>query len=56
MSTVIEAENLELLFEIIKEAHNQVKNNGADRIITEIKIDDRIDKNATIESKIKSLK
>jgi len=56
MSTVIEVENLELLFKVIKEAHNKVKKNGAERIITEIKIDDRIDKNATIESKLKSLK
>ena len=56
MSTIIETENIETLFKIVTEAHKEVQKSGTDRLITEIKIDDRTDKNATIESKLKSLK
>ncbi len=53
MATVIEVESLDKLFEIVKKAHTAVMDKGAKRVITEIKIDDRRDKNATIESKVK---
>jgi uncharacterized protein (TIGR00106 family) len=56
MSTVIETENLESLFEVIKKAHEAVVSAGAKRVITEIKIDDRRDKKATIATKLASLK
>ena len=56
MATVIETEDLETLFRVVKKAHNSVMASGADRVITELKIDDRKDKNSTIESKIESVK
>jgi uncharacterized protein (TIGR00106 family) len=56
MATVIEAKDLATLFGIIQKAHLAVIAAGAERIITEIKIDDRRDKDATMDSKLKSLK
>ena len=55
MATVIETEDIDTLFEVVKNAHNAVVKAGAKRIITELKIDDRKDKNATSESKIKAV-
>jgi uncharacterized protein (TIGR00106 family) len=55
MATVIETKDLETLFNIVKEAHMSMVNTGVDRVITELKIDDRRNKNATIESKLKAL-
>lgn len=56
MATVIEAENLDILFDVVKKAHNEVINSGAKRVITELKIDDRRDKNIKLGDKIKSIK
>lgn len=56
MSTVIQTKDLETLFNIIQKAHQAVADAGADRIITEIKIDDRRDKQATIDTKLQSIK
>ena len=56
MATVIETEDLNTLFSIVKEAHMVMVNTGAQRIITELKIDDRRDKNATIDTKLKAVK
>ena len=55
MATVIETKDLETLFNIVQEAHMTMVNSGAQRVITDLKIDDRRDKNATMESKIKAL-
>ena len=55
MATVIETKDLETLFSVVQEAHMTMVNSGAQRVITELKIDDRRDKNATMESKIKAL-
>jgi uncharacterized protein (TIGR00106 family) len=56
MATVIETKDLATLFRSIQKAHLAVAAAGAKRIITEIKIDDRRDKDATMDSKLKSLK
>ena len=56
MATVIESEDLETLFHVVKNAHDAVLQAGAQRVITEIKIDDRRDKNATVAEKLASLK
>jgi uncharacterized protein (TIGR00106 family) len=56
MATVIETNDIATLFHVIQKAHQAVVEQGADRIITEIKIDDRRDKEATMESKLDSLK
>ncbi len=56
MSTTIEAKNIDELFDAVKEAHLAVINAGAKRIITDLKIDDRRDKEASIETKLKAVK
>ena len=56
MGTVIEAENLGYLLKAVENAHNSIFNLGVKRVVTELKIDDRRDKVATIESKTKGLK
>ncbi len=56
MATVIETKDLTTLFKIIQKAHQAVVDAGAERIITEIKIDDRRDKQVTMNSKLHSLK
>ena len=55
MATVIETKDLSTLFTIVQKAHHKVLDFGVERIITELKIDDRRDKNITIESKLNSL-
>ena len=55
MATIIETKDLQTIFEIIQEAHIELVKSGAKRIITELKIDDRQDKNATMESKLKAI-
>jgi uncharacterized protein (TIGR00106 family) len=55
MATVIETEDLETLFKVVKEAHSAILNAGAKRVITELKIDDRRDKKVRIGTKIQSL-
>lgn len=55
MATIIETQDLSTLFQVIQKAHDAVVGAGAKRIITELKIDDRRDKDATMESKVKSL-
>jgi len=55
MATVVETENIEQLFNAITHAHNAVIHMpGIQRVITEIKIDDRRDKNVTMDDKIKA--
>ncbi|MCX6664831.1 MAG: MTH1187 family thiamine-binding protein [Euryarchaeota archaeon] len=56
MGTIIEAPDLETLFRVVTNAHNAVLNAGAKRVITELKIDDRRDKQVTMASKLTSLK
>jgi uncharacterized protein (TIGR00106 family) len=56
MGTVIEAENLGDIFKAVEKAHNSLFDLGIKRVVTEIKIDDRRDKEATIESKTNALK
>ncbi|MDG6256913.1 MAG: MTH1187 family thiamine-binding protein [Methanomicrobiaceae archaeon] len=56
MGTVIEAENLGDLFHAVEQAHNALFDLGLTRVVTEIRIDDRRDKEATIESKIAALR
>ena len=55
MATIIETKDLDTLFKIVQEAHMTIINSGAQRVITELKIDDRRDKNATMETKLKAI-
>ncbi|HPS91301.1 MAG TPA: MTH1187 family thiamine-binding protein [Methanothrix sp.] len=52
MSTAVETESFEQLFEIIEKANQRLGENGIQRIITSIRIDYRLDKEITIESKL----
>jgi len=56
MATVIECKSIEELFAVVKKAHDSVLEAGAKRVITSLKIDDRRDKEATIETKLDSVK
>jgi len=56
MSTVIEAENMDEIFEIIKKTHDAMVEMGAKRIHIDLRIDHRLDKDATIESKKRAVK
>lgn len=56
MCTVIEAETMEILLQAVKKAHESVFKKGANRVITELKIDHRIDKRASLSSKIEAIK
>ncbi len=40
MGTTIEGD-VDQVFEVVKRAHNAVKQRGADRVLTELRIDDR---------------
>jgi uncharacterized protein (TIGR00106 family) len=56
MATILETENLDTLFNVVKEAHNAVIKSGAKRVITELKIDDRKDKEIIMGTKVQSVK
>jgi len=56
MSTSIEAESLEEVLDAVKTAHKAVVKAGAKRVVTTVKIDDRRDKQATMETKMRAVK
>lgn len=56
MATVIETKDLSTVFSVVQHAHLAVVAAGAERVITELKIDDRRDKDVTMHSKVASLK
>ena len=51
MATTIETPDLNALFELIKQVHAAQVEEGARRIIIDLRVDDRRDKTATIKSK-----
>jgi uncharacterized protein (TIGR00106 family) len=51
MSTAIEVPDLHALFELVKQVHAAHVAEGARRVVIDLKVDDRRDKKATIESK-----
>ncbi len=54
MSTIIEGD-LERILEVIRQMHETPYNEGAQRVSTTIRIDDRRDKKLTMEGKIKAV-
>jgi uncharacterized protein (TIGR00106 family) len=54
MSTSVEVESLEDLFRIIEAANQRLQDMGVQRIITNIRIDLRLDKEISIDSKLKA--
>lgn len=55
MSTTVETPGLDELFGLIKQVHAAHVEEGAQRIIIDLKVDDRRDKKATIKSKRNSV-
>lgn len=55
MATTVETPNLDALFELIKRVHQAHVEAGARRIVIDLKVDDRQDKPATIQSKKESV-
>jgi len=55
MSTVIEAPDLATLFKVIEKAHETMVKMGARRIHIDLNVDHRLDSDATIDSKLKSI-
>jgi uncharacterized protein (TIGR00106 family) len=51
MATILETDNIDKLFSIIKESHDSLFKTGVKRVITELKIDDRRDINVLIGNK-----
>ena len=56
MGTQVESNNLENILEAIKISHITLRNIGIERIMSSIRIDERLDKNNTLEGKINSVK
>ena len=52
MGTVIEADTLDQIFEVTRLAHEAILSTGAKRVITQLKIDDRHDKERKMEDKV----
>lgn len=55
MSTTIEASDLPTLFQVIEKCHEAMVKMGAKRIHIDLKIDHRLDTDATIDSKLKAI-
>ena len=56
MGTQVESNNLDNILQAIKISHITLRNIGIERIISSIRIDERLDKINTLEGKIKSVK
>jgi uncharacterized protein (TIGR00106 family) len=55
MATLIEAPDMESLLKVVKECHEAMVKMGARRIHLDLRIDHRLDTEATIESKLKAI-
>ena len=56
MSTTIESPDMRTLFQVIENAHQKLIDMGVERIHIDLHIDHRLDKDASIQSKLKALK
>jgi uncharacterized protein (TIGR00106 family) len=56
MGTQIESNNIQNVLKAIEVAHQAIKEIGVKRIISTIRIDERLDKAYTLEDKVKSVK
>ena len=52
MSTAVETETFQQLFDVIEKANRRLEQMGVQRIITTIKIDRRLDKEISIQTKM----
>ena len=55
MGTLLESDDLGKIFSAITAAHEAVFKEGAERVATSIKIDDRRDEERTIKDKVSSV-
>ena len=55
MSTQVESDKLDDIFQAIRAAHNSAKSVGAKRVISTIRIDERLDKPNILEDKVQSV-
>jgi uncharacterized protein (TIGR00106 family) len=55
MSTGIEVPDLQSLFDLVAKIRQAQLDEGAQRVIIELKVDERLDKDATLQSKITSV-
>ncbi len=55
MSTTIEAPDLDTLFKVIEKCHEAIVKMGAKRIHMDLRVDQRLDVEASIESKLKAI-
>lgn len=56
LGTQMEAEDVSAVLAAIKAAHAAVKKAGAARVISSIKIDERLDKEQSLKGKVRSVK
>ena len=54
-STSVESSSIDEVLEAVKAAHLAVVKTGAKRVVTTLKIDDRHDKPATMETKLRAV-
>jgi uncharacterized protein (TIGR00106 family) len=52
--TAIEAESLDEVFAVVKRAHEAAVREGAERVLLELRVDDRRDKIETVASQMKA--
>ena len=55
MSTTIEAPDMDTLFKVIEKCHEAIVEMGAKRIHIDLRIDHRLDKDISIESKLEAI-
>lgn len=55
MSTIFEAEEISLVLKAFEAVHESVFEQGAERVVTTLKIDERRDKAGTIRQKIRAV-
>ena len=56
MGTQIESNNIQNVLKAVEAAHQAIKEIGVKRIISTVRIDERLDKAYTLEDKVKSVK
>lgn len=56
LGTQVEAKDLGSVLQAVKAAHRAAKSAGARRVISTVRIDERLDKAQTLEDKVKSVR
>lgn len=56
MCTLVESDSLHKLFDIAEKMHRKTLSAGAKRVLTNIVIDDRLDKKISLKGKVNSLR